>query len=119
MTELSPEDLEELRALLLERRAALRAVAATGDEAAAAVELDQTRQGRLSRMDAMQGQAMSVEAKRRREAELAGVEAALRRLDEGEYGYCDECGEPIAIGRLRVDPAAVRCIACAERTERG
>ena len=54
---------ERLAARLLE----LNDLAETGDAAAKPVELDQTRVGRLSRMDAMQAQAMSIETKRRRE----------------------------------------------------
>ena len=117
--ELTPEQLEDLRTRLLQRRTALQEVATTGDAAAQTVELDQTRQGRLSRMDAMQAQAVSAETNRRRQAELQRIEAALARLDEGEFGYCEECGEPISLGRLRFDPSTPRCIACAERGEGG
>lgn len=77
------------------------------------VALDQQSVGRLSRMDAMQQQAMSqaTEAKRRRD--LQRIEAAERRLRDGEYGYCEECGEEIADGRLAIDPMAERCVGCA------
>lgn len=44
--------------------------------------------------------------------ELARVQAALRRLDAGAYGDCADCGEPIPLERLRVQPAAERCAAC-------
>ena len=44
--------------------------------------------------------------------ELAQVESALKRLDAGTYGNCAECGEPIALERLRVQPAALRCAHC-------
>ncbi len=50
-------------------------------------------------------------------AELAAVDAALARLAAGNYGECDDCGEPIAIARLLAYPAATRCIACQERHE--
>ena len=40
---------------------------------------------------------------------------ALAKLEEGSYGVCDNCGEPIAEGRLRADPASVLCIDCAAR----
>ncbi len=83
-----------------------------GDHAAP-VELDQSRVGRLSRMDALAGQAMAAETKRRRRAELSRVRAALRRIDAGQYGSCPECGETIAERRLAHDPAVVKCIDCA------
>lgn len=112
----SPSDKLEprrFRDLLLQRREALLDVAGTGRDAAGTVELDQARVGRLSRMDALQAQAMSRETNRRRELELARIEAALGRIDAGEYGFCVRCGEDIAEGRLLFDPATPLCIACA------
>ena len=87
-------------------------------EAASTVELDQTRVGRLSRMDALQGQAMSKETGRRRQLELQKIAGALRRVDSGDYGYCLSCEEPIARERLELDPGATLCIECANKKER-
>jgi len=106
-------DLHRFRELLLQRRDALQDVAGTGRDAAGTVELDQARVGRLSRMDALQAQAMSRETNRRREVELARIEAALGRLEAGDYGLCVRCGEEIAEGRLLFDPATPLCIDCA------
>ena len=50
--------------------------------------------------------------------ELAEVEAALRRLDKGSYGDCSDCGGPIPLQRLMVQPAALRCAACQTAYER-
>ena len=83
------------------------------------VELDQSRVGRLSRMDAMQVEAMARETERRRRIELTRLRAALARLDEGSYGECVVCGEDIAPGRLEHDPGATVCIDCARNAERG
>ena len=77
------------------------------------VALDQQSVGRLSRMDAMQQQAMSKATEAARARDLLRVEAALRRLRDGEYGYCEECGEEIPDGRLKIDPMAERCVGCA------
>lgn len=103
----------ELKALLLKQRDALLELEQTGNEAAAVVELDQTRVGRLSRMDALQGQAMSQERARRRELQLHKIAAALKRIERDDYGYCTECGEEIAFRRLEFDPATTLCITCA------
>ena len=51
--------------------------------------------------------------------ELGAVSAALLRLKEGRYGPCEDCGEAIAFDRLKVEPWALCCIACADRRERG
>ena len=106
-------DSSHFRDLLLQRQTELENLVETGSEASKPVELDQTRVGRLSRMDAMQGQVMSLEAKRRREQELNRIGQALKRLELGEYGECLKCGEDIATGRLEIDPAATLCIKCA------
>ncbi|MCZ6804641.1 MAG: TraR/DksA C4-type zinc finger protein [Proteobacteria bacterium] len=95
----------------------LKEFAEIGDAAAKPVELDQTTVGRLSRMDAMQAQAMSIEAKRRREIEHLRINAALKRLEEGVYGECLECVEMIPAARLEFDPSTPFCIKCAERKE--
>ena len=79
------------------------------------VALDQQSVGRLSRMDALQGQAMAEEAGRRRTARKLALELALRRIETDDYGDCTDCGEPIAFRRLEIDPAAALCIACASR----
>jgi DnaK suppressor protein len=102
---------------LLEMKRGLLRAQETGDQAEQTVELDQARVGRLSRMDAMQAQAMSKETGRRRRNTLLRIEAALRRIEEGDYGYCQECGENIAPARLDIDPSAQLCIQCASALE--
>lgn len=77
------------------------------------MELDQQSVGRLSRMDAMQRQAMAQANERARTAELVRIEQALRRVEDGDYGWCVTCGEAIAPKRLEIDPAAAVCVACA------
>jgi DnaK suppressor protein len=112
MTDASP-DLTALRAALVARLEALRAASETTADNRRPVELDQTSVGRLSRMDAMQGQALAVAIERRRHDEARRVEAAIKRIDEGEYGYCIACGEAIAAKRLSADPVIPTCIDCA------
>lgn len=77
------------------------------------VELDQQSVGRLSRMDAMQGQAMAAAMHGRREARLRAIKAALSRLQSEEFGWCDDCGEFIGLKRLDLDPVVRRCVDCA------
>jgi len=110
-------DIRLLSSLLLERKATLIEEEETGKQAAQIVELDQTSVGRVSRMDAMQGQAMAIAANQRRQIELQKIEAALKRIDQEEYGYCLECDEEIAEPRLKLDPATSLCIACASKKE--
>lgn len=51
-------------------------------------------------------------------AELAGISAALQRMDDGDYGVCAECSGPIAEARLFARPIASTCIDCAELEEK-
>lgn len=101
--------------LLLKRQQDLTLTDQISKTTTKAVELDQSSVGRLSRMDAMQSQAMAVETKRRREFELSRIEAALERIEEEEYGYCASCDEEINRRRLEIDPANPFCVNCAEK----
>lgn len=109
--------LADCRRRLVELRAELEGVAETGEESAATVELDQSKVGRLSRMDAMQAQAMAQASAGRRQATLRRIEAALVRLSTGDFGNCAECGEAINPRRLEFDPTTVSCIDCASKAE--
>ena len=53
------------------------------------------------------------------DAALAAVEHALRRMDQGGFGECISCAEPIAVERLRANPAATRCLECQSGLEVG
>lgn len=108
-----PFNLEDARNLLLEHRAELVRLREISSDDRDAVNLDPRSVGRLSRMDALQAQAMAKANERQRAKELARIDAALRRIEQGEYGYCAVCGEEIAPQRLRADPAACVCIRCA------
>ncbi len=108
-------DVKAIRRTLEDEREALAKASAATAEERAPVELDQQSVGRLSRMDAIQVQAMAVATESRRQDRLQRIEAALRRLDDGEYGYCLGCDEDIPAKRLAIDPAVTRCVDCASR----
>ena len=86
---------------------------ARGADGQKTVELDQQAVGRLSRMDALQNQAMAKAAHARRDIMKRRIQAALERLEEGEFGYCLDCGEEIAEKRLDLDPTIPNCVSCA------
>lgn len=106
-------DVSVFRDRLIARRKELMELAESSADSRKPVELDQTRVGRLSRMDALQNQAMSLEAARRREQELQRIEASLKRIEDGDYGYCVTCGEQIPLRRLELDPTLPTCVDCA------
>ena len=110
-------DVSAFRDRLLARERALIAEESGEEDAASAVELDQARVGRLSRMDAIQAHQMAKATSRRRHLERGRIAAALKRIDDGEYGSCLTCGDSIPAPRLEIDPAASQCVGCAANAE--
>lgn len=110
---LSTQALQQYRMQLEAELAALDTAGELGAERRKTVQLDQQSVGRLSRMDALQHQAMAKAEHARRAGSRTRILAALARMDDGEFGYCTECGEAIAEGRLDVDPGVPTCVSCA------
>lgn len=92
----------------------LEAISELSSGSRAPVKLDQQSVGRLSRMDAMQQQAVAQAQERNRQRDLVRIEMSHRRILEDEYGYCANCGDEIPDKRLEIDPMAERCVRCAE-----
>ena len=115
---INKEILEKIKRQLLEEKArilaklekareeqnTLRERQGVGDEVDSAVELE---------MENLRSALSGMEIQR-----LKQIEEALRRIEEGTYGYCAECGEPIEEGRLLAKPFATLCISCMEARER-
>ena len=109
--ELTPKQHDELVGALRALTAELAETVGSFSEGAKAVDLDQPI-GRLSRMDAMQQQQMSAANKRKTELRQRLVAQALVAVEEGEYGLCRQCEEPIGYPRLRARPEAALCVGC-------
>ena len=62
--------------------------------------------------DAMQAAKLS-----RHQSQLKDIDEALRKIEEGTYGICDECEGDIPLGRLNAMPVALRCVDCQEKHE--
>ena len=84
----------------------------TNKNASETVALDQQSVGRLSRMDALQQQAMAKAVGLRRQIEKKALEEALNRIIRNEYGECIDCGDYIEIKRLKVKPSVLKCSKC-------
>lgn len=110
-------DVKAYKKRLLAMRDEIEQLSEVTEEARQPVELDQTTVGRLSRMDALQTQAMQLETERRRHIELQRIDAALERIGDGEFGYCVSCGIDIEPKRLQNDPTTPTCFDCAELSE--
>lgn len=108
-------DSETMRysALIRDRLEAIEVENKLGQDSQSVVELDQQSVGRLSRMDALQNQAMAKAQQTRRDIQTRRLTAALARIEADEFGYCDDCGDEIAPKRLELDPSVIKCISCA------
>jgi len=110
----STVDLEPIRATLLAERG--RLLAETG---AAIVAPDQMTYGsQAAAASQVFAQQRDLALRDRADQQLALVEAALARMDDGSFGLCVRCGQPIATERLEALPWAPRCIDCQRRADR-
>ena len=50
---------------------------------------------------------------------ITKIKEALKRMDDGEYGICEECGDDITIARLKARPVTTLCVSCKARQEEG
>lgn len=111
--DLSNSELADLKRRLIERKAELNHLSSSSAEVRQAVDLDQSRVGRLSRMDALQMQAMEQAIEQNRTLERQRIEHALRLMEAGDYGECIRCGELIGRPRIHLDPSLITCVDCA------
>jgi len=86
--------------------------------------LEDLRQGGLNQPDDVDrasletDKALDLRTKDRARKLISKINAALKRIEDGEYGYCEETGEPIGIDRLEARPVATLCLEAQERHER-
>lgn len=106
--------LKELTEKLHARLEEIANERAINADARQTVALDQASVGRVSRIDALQGQQMALAQDRNRTREVHQIEAALQRIGDGSYGYCVQCDEQISEKRLRFNPGVPTCIGCAK-----
>ena len=106
-------NIEALRQSIIDEMAALDQLRTQARDSRAPVQLDQQSVGRLSRMDAMQQQAMNIANDTRRQQRHQALMAALKRIETDDYGYCHNCDDAIGAGRLGIDPAVTLCVDCA------
>ncbi|HCH62332.1 MAG: molecular chaperone DnaK [Deltaproteobacteria bacterium] len=108
-----------LHARLVQEQGALHELVSDAGGRTGTVDLDPGREGRVSRVDALQHQQMAKAGRRRAEARLERVEAALERLldDPEMFGWCPDCGEPIPWRRLDAVPESVLCVPCLQRRQ--
>ncbi len=113
MSERTDIDVKKLKSRMQARRRDLLGLGVVDHECLKPLDFDQSASGHLSLTDALQSRSLEAEFDRRRHRELQRIEAALRRIADGEYGYCVVCGQEIAAKRIENDPTTSVCINCA------
>ena len=115
---MTPEEIEQFRALIETRLEEVSHAMGEASANAGTVMLDQSSVGRLSRMDAMQQQAMASGLRAALQRQKLRLAAARTRLENGSFGTCCQCGAAIALPRLQADPGTPFCADCqAEREQ--
>ena len=109
---LSEDQIEQLLDHLTDLRSELYEEVTSLKHSSKPVELDQQAVGRVSRGDALQQQNMAQANLGHCQERIRQVEEALNKIDSEEYGYCEECGEPIAPERLSASPETPYCVKC-------
>lgn len=107
------QQLQALRSELIAQLRAQRGGKIGRAEAAAAAR--ETESDDWAQADAERDLSFALEE--RESAELVAIDEALRRVADGSYGLCVECGERIATARLHANPVALRCLACQDKAE--
>ena len=117
MTQLTQEQTKTLEKNLLVLKQEIESLVQIDESEAATVELDQSKVGRLSRMDALQRQAIAHVSQEHHLIQLQMINTALIAIKEGDYGYCEACGKAIPFERLSIKPESHCCVSCQEKLE--
>jgi DnaK suppressor protein len=110
-------DLESLRNRLTERREVVLERLRSASESLDELDRSQPAEAEEEAQE-LNIARPQVTLDQRSRTELAEIDDALARIERGEYGLCDTCGEPIGTGRLLAIPSALQCLECAEQAER-
>ncbi len=115
--DLTEKQIAELQTRLTALREELTALLESTREGTRPVALDEPI-GRLTRMDAIQQQSMSVANRHQTDLRLRQVTQALGMVQRGEYGLCLRCEDPIGYARLSARPESPYCLDCQDEIDR-
>ena len=113
----SEAELKAFKANLMSLKTSLEETLSATTKSAQTVDLDEPI-GRISRMDALTQQSMARAQKRRHEIRLSQVLAALRAMNDDDYGLCTACDDSIEKARLEIRPESPMCHGCQSAIEK-
>jgi DnaK suppressor protein len=113
---MNPRQLDYFRNKLLQWK---EAILLEAQETLSQLQTDSLREADLAdRASSETDWSIELRTRDRQRKLISKIEAALRRIDEGEYGYCEVTGEPISLARLEARPIATMTVEAQERHER-
>ncbi|WP_051958052.1 TraR/DksA family transcriptional regulator [Desulfobacter vibrioformis] len=113
---ITDEELDRFKKML---NTAMRELLDQADSAVSELMLERSRDTELIDSTAADiNRTMNLHLHSRKSRLIKKIKDALKRIEEGSYGYCDICGEEISLKRLNVRPVTSKCIACKEAQER-
>ena len=118
MNGLQQDQLALLRSMLEQRRAALTTHATPAGAAIYDLAVDEVETSPADKATVRLLNDLAQEAAGHNAAQLNVLKHALAKFDDGSYGECEDCGNPIGFSRLQARPEARLCIACQTRAER-
>jgi DnaK suppressor protein len=113
---ITDDDLDRFRQML---NTSMRELLEQADSAVSELILECSRDTELIDSTAADiNRTMNLRLHSRKSRLIKKIKDALKRIEEGTYGYCDICGEEISLKRLEARPVTSKCIACKEAQER-
>jgi DnaK suppressor protein len=114
---MTKEDLKQLKKELLKRKESLLSL--TRSSLISLQDFDKTPADEIDFAVQEVSQFMNFALHTKDRVKLLQIEKALARIESGEYGYCEHCGEKINVNRLKAQPYSIYCIECKEDIELG
>jgi DnaK suppressor protein len=121
MNGLEPEQLALLKSMLEQRREALAELAEQADAGhvgARDLAVEEVETSPADKATVRLLNDLALEAAGHNAAQMLILKHALAKFDDGSYGECEECGNPIGFSRLQARPEARLCITCQTRAEK-
>ena len=118
MNGLDQEQLALLKSMLERRRDALATQGGAGQAGTRALPVQEVETSPADKATVRLLNDLALEAAGHNAAQMLILKHALARFEDGSYGECEECGNPIGFSRLQARPEARLCIICQTRAEK-
>ncbi|PIR16224.1 MAG: RNA polymerase-binding protein DksA [Deltaproteobacteria bacterium CG_4_10_14_0_2_um_filter_43_8] len=114
---MNKKDIKKFQEILIKRKAEIIASADTTKEEGMGFDPDDLPD-EVDLASTEAGQSLNLRLRDRERVLLKKINEALKKIDDGAYGICEECGEDISIERLLARPVADYCVRCKEEQEK-